>query len=223
MKLYGHPVSTTTRPVLLLAAEAAIKLDFVVVDLMTGEHLGEAFTKLNPLRMVPVLEDGDFVLTESSAIMKYLADKAESPLYPRELRRRARVNERMDWFNANFYRDYGYNLVYPQLFPHHKRPSDEVQAGTLAWGKQGAAKQLQALDQHILGANRYVCGSELTIADLFGAQLVCVGEVIGCKFSAYRNVEAWIGRMKALRSWASVNEAAEGWAASMRDRQFITA
>ena len=223
MKLYGHPISTTTLPVLLLAAEAKIDLEFVLVDLATGEHHGDAFTRLNPMRLVPVLVDEDFVLTESSAIMKYLAEKARSPLYPAELRKRARVNERMDWFNTGFYRDLGYNLVYPQLFPHHKRASDEAQAGTLAWGKQGTAKHLEALDRHVLGSNPYVCGSEMTIADLFGAQLACAGEVIGCRFAAYRNVDAWLGRIKALPSWSHINATAQGWAASMRDKAFVTA
>jgi len=222
MKLYGHPVSTTTRPVMLLAAEAKLPIEFITVDLMKGEHHGEAFTKLNPLRMVPVLQDGDFVLTESSAILKYLADKADSPLYPKDPKKRARVNERMDWFNSNFYKDWGYNLIYPQLFPHHKRATDEAHTGALAWGKERSAAHLKALDESILGGHPYVCGSELTIADLFGAQLVCVGETIGCKVAGYKNVDAWIKRIKALPSWAKVNEAADGWAASMRDKQFVT-
>jgi glutathione S-transferase len=223
MKLYGHPISTTTLPVLLLATEARIDLEFVLVDLATGEHLGEAYGKINPFHLVPTLVDDGFVLTESSSIMKYLADKAGSPLYPADPRKRARVNERMDWFNANFYRDWGYNLIYPQLFPHHKRPSDELQAGTLAWGKQGAARHLKQLDEIILGSNPYVCGSELTIADLFGIQIVCAGDLIGCRFSAYRNIEGWVGRMKALPSWVRVNETVQGWAASMRGQQFVTA
>ena len=71
MKLYMHPVSMTSRPVRLFIAENGIKVDEQVVDLMTGEHYKEPFVAVNPNRMVPVLEDGDFRLTESSAILKY--------------------------------------------------------------------------------------------------------------------------------------------------------
>ena len=78
--------------------------------------------------LVPVLEDGDFRLTESSAILKYLADKFDSPLYPKDLRQRARVNERMDWFNTQLSRDFCFGLVFAQLLPHHKRRSDEARA-----------------------------------------------------------------------------------------------
>ncbi len=84
---------------------------------------------------MPTLVDDDFVLTESSTILKYLADKFNLPAYPKDLKKRARVNEMMDWFNTGFYRDYAYNVVYPQIYPHHKRPSDEIQKGTIEWGK----------------------------------------------------------------------------------------
>ena len=93
MKLHMHPASTTSRPVRLLLAEKGIAHEEVVVDLMTGAHHQEPFVTFNPSRLVPVLEDGDLKLTESSAILKYLADKYDLPEYPKELKARARVNE----------------------------------------------------------------------------------------------------------------------------------
>ena len=100
MKIYYHPASTTSRPLVLFAAENGMDVDFQVVDLFTGEHYKAPFEAINPNHLVPVLEDGDFRLTESSAILKYLADKINSPAYPRDLQQRARVNERMDWINT---------------------------------------------------------------------------------------------------------------------------
>src|SRR6478736_1082679 len=84
MKLYYHPVSTVSRPVVLFAADSGIPLDYQVVDLMKGEHMQDAYGAVNPSRLVPVLKDGDFRLTESSAILKYLADKVDSPAYPKD-------------------------------------------------------------------------------------------------------------------------------------------
>src|SRR6185369_14696137 len=105
MKLYYHPVSTTSRPIVLFAAESSVPLDYQVVDLFSGEQYKPEYSAVNPSHQVPVLEDGDFRLTESSAILKYLAEKTRSPAYPSDLRKRARVNERMDWLNTGFYRD----------------------------------------------------------------------------------------------------------------------
>ena len=147
MRLYYHPASTTSRIVQLFAMDQGIALDYQVVDLFTGEHLKPEFAQINPNCLVPVLEDGDFRLTECSAILKYLADKDGSPAYPKDLKERARVNEMMDWFNTNFYKDFGYGVIYPQVFPHHKRPSDDVQAGTLDWGKQKTPGWLKILDE----------------------------------------------------------------------------
>src|SRR5947207_5924933 len=92
MKLYYHPVSTTCRPIMLFAAESGIHLDMELVDLFTGAQYKPEYLSINPSAQVPVLEDGDFRLTESSAILKYLADKVSSPAYPKDLQKRARIN-----------------------------------------------------------------------------------------------------------------------------------
>jgi glutathione S-transferase len=222
MKLYMHPLSMTSRPVRLFIAENGIACEEQLVDLMVGEHHQPAFVAINPNRLVPVLEDGDLRLTESSAILKYLADKIGSPTYPKGLAERARVNERMDWFNTNFYRDYGYGLSYPQIFAHHRRPNDELQQGTLAWGQERSKAWLGLLDQHWLGSNAFVCGNQISIADYFGACLVTLGEILRFDFARYPNVARWLGRMKELKSWAPVNEHLYGFAAAVKDQTFVT-
>ncbi|MGB8338008.1 MAG: glutathione S-transferase family protein [Burkholderiales bacterium] len=223
MKLYYHPASTTSRPLVLFAAENNIPLDMQVVDLFTGEHYKAPFEAINPNRMVPVLEDGSFRLTESSSILKYLADKAGSPLYPKDLQQRARVNERMDWINTQLNRDFGYGFVYPQIFPTHKRRSEEAHDATLQWGKERAQGWLKVLNDHILGPdNNYLCGDKITIADYFGAAFVSVGELTGTDFAAYPNVKKWLDRMKTLKSWKQVNEVIEGYGASLKDQPMVT-
>ena len=221
MKLYMHPVSTVSRPVRLFIAENKLPVEEQVVDIMAGEHYGEAFTTLNPSRQVPVLEDGDFRMSEASAILKYLADKFNLPSYPKDLQKRARVNEVMDWINSGFYRDYGYGMLYPQLFPHHKRPSDEAQKATIAWGKERSANWLQVLDKHYIGPNSaYLCGNDISIADYFAIGIVTSGELIKCDFTPYPNVQRWIANMKKLPTWDKINEIFYGFAGSVKDQSF---
>ena len=220
MKLFMHPVSTAARPIRLFIAENGIECEEVFVDLMTGAHLQEPYASLNPNRLVPMLEDNGFRLTESSAILKYLAEKFDLPSYPKELRQRARVNEAMDWLNTQLYREFGYNFVYPQLFPHHKRRSDEAHAGCIEWGEQGARKWLDLLDQHWIGDKPYLCGNEISIADYFGSALVSLGELVGCGFDDYPNIRRWLGNMKQLKSWPQVNEVFENIVAGNRDKAF---
>jgi len=216
MRIYYHPASTTSRPLMLFAAESGVNIDFQVVDLFTGEHYQPPYEAINPNHLVPVLDDGDFRLTESSAILKYLADKNGSAAYPKELRERARVNERMDWINTQLNRDLAYGLVYPQAFPHHKRPSDELQKGTLAWAKERAAGWLKVMNDHVIGPkNAYLCGNAITIADYYGAPFVALTAVIGSDLAAYPNVKRWLGTMKGLKSWARTNEVIDGFAGSL--------
>lgn len=221
MKLHHHPASTTSRAVMLFAAESGIALEPVVVDLFTGEHLGERYAAINPNRQVPVLEDDGFRLTECSAILKYLAESVGSPAYPADLRQRARINERMDWFNTQFCRDFAYGFVYPQVFPTHKRPNTYVQGMTLEWHREKARQWLEVLDRHIIGPRQaWVCGDSITLADYLGAPLVALGEVARIDFGPYPNVRRWLGRMKALASWPAVFAAIDGYAASMADAAF---
>jgi len=217
MKLYYHPASTTSRPLMLFAAENGIKMDMQVVDLFTGEHYQPPFAEgVNPNRQVPVLEDDGFRLTESATILKYLAVKTKSPLYPEGLKERARVNERIDWINTQLNRDLCYGLVYPQAFPHHKRPSDEHQKGTLSWAKERAAGWLKVLNDHIIGKNEYLCGNQITIADYYGASFVATSNIIGSDLAAYPNIKRWLGNMKKLKSWAKTWEVVDGFAGSLK-------
>jgi len=221
MNLYYHPLSMTSRPLMLFAAESGLDIEFKVVDLFTGEHLQPSYAAINPSCQVPALEDGDFRLTESSAILKYLADKTSSAAYPSDLQKRARVNEMMDWFNSGFYRDFGYGLIYPQLFPHHRRATDELQAGTIAWGKEKAKGWLKILDEKLIGPkNGYLCGNQITIADYFGASMLTLGEVIGCQYSEYPNIRRWLGNMKAVPSWPKVNKPFYDWVESVKNASF---
>jgi glutathione S-transferase len=222
MKLYYHPVSVTSRPVMLFLAENGIQCDLQLIDLMTGEHYKEPFVAINPSRLVPVLDDDGFVLTESASILRYLAEKIGSPTYPKDLKARARVNERLDWLNTQFYREYGYHLVYPQVYPHHKRPTEDHQLGTLNWGKERAAHALQVMNDHIIGDNKYLCGNELSVADFLAACMVTAGDLISVDLSKYPNVNRWLTTMRALPKWNQVSEIHNGFAASLKDKTFVS-
>jgi len=223
MKLYMHPISTVARPVMFFAADEGIKLETQMVDLMKGEHLQPAYAAVNPSCQVPTLEDGDFRLTECSAILKYLADVKGSAAYPKELKARARVNELMDWLNTGFYRSFGYGLCYGQILDNYKNPDANGQKANLEMAKKQAEKFFSVLDKNILGkGNTYLAGDAITIADYFASGLVSLGDVIGCKFSAYPNVVRWYNKMKARPNWAATNGAVAQWAEMAKGPAYVT-
>jgi glutathione S-transferase len=199
---------------MMLAAEAGIPLELEPVDLMAGEHLSERFAAVNPNRLVPVLEEEDgFRLTESSAILKYLAEKSGSPAYPTEPRARARVNELMDWFNTGFYRDFGYGLVYPQVMPHMGFEEPAAQAAVLRKAREMAERHFAVLNEHLLRDDEgpFLDGAERpSLADYLGIAYASIGEMVGFDFSRWPRVRRWVAAMRARPCW-SVNAAFEGW------------
>lgn len=212
MKLFCEPASTTCRGVMLFAAEHDLAMEYEHVDLLEGEHFSPAFTAINPNQAVPVLEHDGFVLTEGSAILKYLADLVGSPAYPEALRERARVNQAMDWFNTGLYHDLAYGAVYPQVLPAYRRPEPAAQADTLRRGYERAAGRLRVLDGMLAGrGGDFVCGPDITLADYLGSAYVTLAEVIAFDFGPYPHVQHWLAAMRSRPAWDEVNAAFYGW------------
>lgn len=97
LKLYFAAGSPPSRACLLLLRTLKLDVDVKTVNLAAGEQNTPEFLKLNPLHQVPVLKDGDFVLTEGRAILSYLVNKYSpgSSLYPVDHEKRARIDQRL--------------------------------------------------------------------------------------------------------------------------------
>ena len=206
----------------MFIADHKMDVEQQVVDLMNREQYQPAFAAINPNNAVPVLEDGAFRLTESSAILKYLADSVESPTYPKQLQARARVNSTMDWANTGLYRAFGYNLCYPQVLAHVKWPDPAAQSLILAAGQTGSRKLPGVMNDHMLGSgNRWLCGEDLTIADYFTSGIISLGELIGCDFPEWPNIRRWYDRMQSLPNWQSANAALYAWASAVKRPDYV--
>ena len=77
MKLYQHPFSPNCQKVVALAHEVGTPLELALVEIFKGENRAPAMLAKNPNGKVPILEDGDFVLWESRAMLTYIAAKAD--------------------------------------------------------------------------------------------------------------------------------------------------
>src|SRR5689334_875510 len=98
MKLHVFPPSPRAAKVLALAHHLGVDFEMAIVDLLSGGSQTPEFKKLNPNGKMPVLEDGDFVLWESNAILQYLASKRpDSGMFPTDPRRQADVARWQFW------------------------------------------------------------------------------------------------------------------------------
>ncbi len=218
MKLHYFDGSTTCRPIVMFAAEAGLPLELVPVDLFTGEHLASDYTAKNPNQLVPLLEEPDgFLLTECSAILKYLADRTEHPAWPAEPRARAQVNARMDWFNTGFYRCFGYGVVYAQLFPDYGFADPFMQREALARATRKSERLFGILDAHMLmGPGPFLGGTEPDLSDYLGVAYATTGELVRWDMGRWPRVEAWIAAMRARPTWGGANAGFEAWRDQLR-------
>jgi glutathione S-transferase len=103
VKIYFDVISQPSRAVLAFCKFAKIPHEVRETRLNKKEHITSEFKKVNPLAKLPTLDDKGFILTESHAIMAYLARKyqAEEPYYPADLKMRAKVDSYLHWHHNN--------------------------------------------------------------------------------------------------------------------------
>src|SRR5829696_909984 len=103
MKLYQFALSPNCQKVVALAHEVGLPLERVHMNVFKGELRTAEFLSKNPNGKIPVLEDDDFVLWESNAMLGYIATKAgRADLAPTSPRERANVDRWLAWHNAHF-------------------------------------------------------------------------------------------------------------------------
>jgi glutathione S-transferase len=203
MKLYHNPLSPNVRRVRLTAAVLGIELEEKVLDFSKGEHKNPEYLALNPNGAVPTLVDGDFVLTESRAIMQYLAaKKPESGLLPRDEVARADVTRWQFWDAAHFSPQMG-SLGFEKVFKAMMGLGDPDQTkiqDALANFRRFAA----VLDKQLQG-KQYLVGNALTIADLTIASSLMYAKQAEAPVAEFPNVQAWFSRITALDGWKKVS------------------
>ncbi len=199
MRLYYHPFSSNSRRAAMAAIHLGIPVEFVTIDLVRGEQRRPEFLHMNPNGVVPVLEDGGFYLTESHAIMQYLASKArDQKVYPNEPRARADVDRWMFWNAQHFQPAVGIfvweNLVKRMIGQGAPDPA------RIKDGEEKLARFGTVLDAH-LADRRWLSGGGITLADLAIAATLSAAAPANAPLSAYRNVRSWFAGVQALDAW----------------------
>jgi glutathione S-transferase len=161
LRIWGRRAAFNVQKVLWCAEE--LGLDYERVD--AGMHYGvvgtDAYALLNPNRRVPTLEDGELVLWESNAIVRYLSARyGMGSLCPEDLAHRADVDRWMDWQAATLY--------YPAFRAYYlgvTRDNDGLDAAGREAARLAVVAILRILDAH-LGTRDYVGGAGFTMGDI---------------------------------------------------------
>jgi glutathione S-transferase len=203
MKLFHNPLSPNVRRVLLTAAVLGIELEEKVLDFSKGEHKNPEFLALNPNGAVPTLVDGDFVLTESRAIMQYLASKKpESGLLPRDEAARADVTRWQFWDAAHFSPQLG-TLGFEKVLKGMMGLGDPDQ-GKIQEALTNFRRFATVLNKRLEG-KQYIVGNTLTVADLTIASSLMYAKQTEVPLAEFPNVQAWFSRISALEGYKKVS------------------
>ncbi|XP_053312741.1 glutathione S-transferase theta-1-like [Spea bombifrons] len=164
--LYLDLLSQPSRAIYIFSKVNKIPFHYHEVQLFQGGHLTGEFEKVNPLRKVPVLKDGDFTLIESTAILLYLVNKYKTPdhWYPSDLQKRARVDEYLAWQHTNTHhyscRVFWVKCMTPVIFGHEVSP-EKLQQVLAEFN--AIMTQLEKL---FLKDQLFLAGDEISLADL---------------------------------------------------------
>ena len=152
LRIHFHPASYNARRTLAVAFHVGAPVEVVICDLMSGAQGSPEFRALNPNGLVPVLEDGDFVLWESMAITQYLAEKYPSSMWPADARIRADITRWQAWDLAHFGRAADVLLIVAE---HYSRGAPTE---TIATPKNGTTRKMSWTSQQRVGRQQFQAG-----------------------------------------------------------------
>jgi len=202
IKIYGFPLSGHSHRVELFASLASIPFEAITVDLAAGEHKGEAYLKLNPAGQVPAITDGDIVLSDSNAILVYLARKYAADWISDDPVEAAHI-ERFLSMAAGEIR---FGPATARLITVFNAPLDADRAKSIA------DQVFSLLDAHLEGRD-WLALDRPSIADIAIYSYTAHAPEGNVDLAPFKNLMAWLGRVEALPGFVAMPATKAGLAA----------
>ncbi|WEK42737.1 MAG: glutathione S-transferase [Candidatus Sphingomonas colombiensis] len=195
LKIWGRLNSHNVKKVVWLAEELA--LPYERIDVGGAFGMDAAYLAKNPNRLIPTIEDGDFVLWESNAILRYLADvHANGGFWHGSLQERALADRWMDWqfLYGEAQRDAFLNLV-------RKAPEDR-DAEAIARSVAACAKMLTVIDD-ALSRTPWLSGEQFGIGDIPMGVYIHTWFALPIERPELPHIADWYRRLQDRRGYAS--------------------
>ncbi|XP_071339956.1 glutathione S-transferase theta-1-like [Trachinotus anak] len=199
MELYLDLVSPPCRSVFLFAKVVRVPFEFKLVDLAAGHQYSEEFGQISMIRKIPVMKDGSFILTESIAILKYLAQKYSSSVadhwFPADLQKQARVNEYLSWQHLNLRAHGSKVFLLKNLFPvimDSEVPKERMDAAV-----EDLKQSVNLLEEKFLQNKPFIAGDKISLADLVA--IIEIMQPVGSGVDVFEGrpkLVAWRERVK---------------------------
>ena len=193
-KLYCFGESGNAYKVALALTLADQDWEPVFVDFFNGETRTPAFRAINEMGEVPVLVEGDTVLSQSGVILDYISSKS-GKLGGKSAAERREVLRWMFWDNHRFSSQIGAARFLGNFLAEDKRP-----AGVIPFLQGRLKAAYTVLNSHLEG-RAWIAGPALSIADLSCCGYLYYPEPFGFDRKDWPNIDAWLDRIAALPGW----------------------
>ena len=198
LELFGRKDSVNVQKVMWLLGELGVDYEHTEKGGSFGGLDDDDFRAMTPFARVPVLKDGDFTLSESNAILRYLAvtqDGGEA-FYPADPKQRAKIDMWMDFGNVTIFPEFITLFQQVVRVPAKDRRMNIInmanrrfQAATLTVGSQ-------------LGDNPWITGENLTLADIaIGTYMYRYYSMPMIKRSKQARTEGWVARLQKREAY----------------------
>jgi glutathione S-transferase len=181
-----------------VAVHLGIPLDFELVDIPKGKSHTPEFLALNPNGKTPVLQDGDFTLWESNAIMQYIASKKPNTLWPDDARVRADISRWQCWQLAQWNEGCAGLLWENMLKQFLGLGAADVAA--LKKAEEAFHRDAPVLEAQ-LAKQPFLVNGALTLADFATGSYLHYAVPAKLPLDRYPNIRVWYARIEALPAW----------------------
>lgn len=190
MKLYGFAPTRALR-VQWILQELDLDFEYVQVDPTKGELRQPQFLALNPAGKLPVLDDDGFVLSESIAIVLYLAEKyPEKGFLPADLRARAEVYRWLLFTATELEQPIWRMALHTHQYPIEKRLPAEINNA-----RQDFLDMAAVMEKH-LETRTVLVGESVTVADFIAAYTLDMASMVHL-LGSLPNLSAYMERIYA--------------------------
>jgi glutathione S-transferase len=202
IRIYSFPLSGHSHRVELFASVSGIAHQIIHVDLVAGEHKQAPFLALNPLGVVPVIEDGDTVVHDSISILIYLARKYAPSFIPQDLQQEAEMHR----FLAMSAGEISYGPGVARLINVFNSQSDPLVA------KATAEKALTKLEQQLTGRD-FLVANKISLADFAIYRYVAHAPEGDVSLEPCANVRRWLTNIESTKGFIPMHATKVGLAA----------
>ncbi len=199
LTLYHQPGACSLASHILLE-ESGLAYETRHIDLAAGEHLSPDYLSINPKGRVPALAHDGRIVTESPAILSYVAGLApEAQFLPDELVARTRVLEWMNWLSGSLHAVAFAALIHPDWFAD----SESAQAEVRARGQRSVVEHMEAIDAKLAGC-QWAVDNRFSLVDPYLLVFYTWGIRLGLTMATYGHYREHALRMIARPAVAKV-------------------